>query len=86
MIKENNWKEEEYNDKNGKRKDEQALFYHFIKKHNNIITNNLKLTNAYEIIFLEKPQYTDLDIRENFWIGKLKSRINIARTIAPKYR
>ena len=53
MIKGNNWKQEDQADKNEKRKDEQALFYHFIKKHKNLINNNLNLTKAYELLFLE---------------------------------
>ena len=66
--------------------DEQALFLHYVKKHKNELQSGLKLTKAYSVIFAQEPKYRDLDISENSWIGKLRSKINIAKTFLPKYR
>lgn len=68
-------------------KDNQALFVHYKKFHNDrLLSEQLELSSAYEVVFLEKPKLDDLNIRENYWIGRLKSRINIAKTYLPTYR
>ena len=33
-----------------------------------------------KLLFLEKPDFKNLDYKENFWINKLKSDINLAKT------
>ena len=68
-------------------KDDQALFNHYNKKHQNSIKNKkLKIWNAFHIIYLEKPPKHRLDIAENFWIDKLKATINIQKTFLPSYK
>ena len=67
--------------------DEQALAIHFKKFHGNEIKkNNFKLSKAYKVTFLEKPQKWFLDIAENFWISRINATINIARTCLPMYK
>ena len=36
--------------------------------------------DAYEVAFLEEPDFKNLDYKEYFWIDKLKSNINLAKT------
>ena len=58
--------------------DEQALFEHYQKNHENEIKKmTMELPNAYNVIFVEKPSKYNLDTAEKFWIAKLKSKINI---------
>ncbi len=71
---------------NDKRGDEQALFKHYEKKHGNILNRKNEISEAYRVVFLEKPGYGELDIKENYWIGRTGATINVAKTIAPKYR
>ena len=86
LLKDNKEQKEENNKDKFEFKDEQALFVHYVKNHAEVIKNNLELSDAYELIFIEEPKYRNLDICENYWIGKLKSKINIARTFLPKYK
>ena len=39
-----------------------------------------RFDDAYEVVFLEEPDFKNLDYKENFWINKLKSNINLAKT------
>ena len=70
-----------------KTKDEHALTNHYIKFHNQLIKNgNLKLSNAFTVIFVETPNSKeDLDMVESYWIARVKAKINIASTVLPKY-
>ena len=72
--------------KNWEQKDKQALFIHYKKYHKNILENGLQLSDAYNVFFIEKPNYDKLDIQENYWIGKFNAKINIAKTFLPKYK
>ena len=66
--------------------DRYALFLHYKKNHSNLLSlNSMKLSDAYEVVFIEKPNFTILDTRENFWIRKLNASINLSRTFLPKY-
>ena len=85
-MNKDNMEQKEKTNKTFELKDEQALFTHYVKNHSEETKKNLKLSDAYEIIFIEEPQYKNLDITENYWIGKLRSKINIARTYLPKYK
>ena len=85
-MNKDNMEQKEKTNKTFELKDEQALFTHYVKNHSDETKKNLKLSDAYEIIFIEEPQYKNLDITENYWIGKLRSKINIARTYLPKYK
>lgn len=67
-------------------KDQNALFLHYKKKHPDRVQKNLLLSEAFQVIFVEKTKATQLDIRENYWIGKLDAKINIYRTYMPKYK
>ena len=67
-------------------KDKQALFIHYTKFHKNVIVKELNLSEAYEVFFIEKPNYEKLDLQENYWIGKLNAKINICKTFLPKYK
>ena len=40
----------------------------------------INVYDAYEVAFLEEPDFKNLDYKENFWINKLKSDINLAKT------
>ena len=63
----------------GELKDEAALFVHYIKKHSDCL-HGLKLSEAYNVFFLEQPTFEFLDISETFWINKLRAKINIMNT------
>ena len=67
-------------------KEQNALFLHYQLNHRNIATQTLNLSEAYEVVFLEKPHPSKLDIRESWWISFLKANININKTCLPKYR
>ena len=77
---------QENNKKEIELKDEQALFIHYAKNHPEKIKNNIRISDAYGIIFIEEPKYNNLDIAENYWIGKTRSKINISRTYLPKFK
>lgn len=64
--------------------EEQALFDHYRKCNIKNKTEDLKLTDAYEVTFFEKPPKDKLDIAENFWITKLKSKINVIKSNFPQ--
>ena len=65
--------------------DEQALYLHYIKEHKNMLTD-LKLWDAYSVVFLERPPNNDLDMAESSWISKLNAGINLAKTCLPRIR
>ena len=60
--------------------DETALFRHYYFKHKNEL-QRINFDEAYQVVFLEEPAFKNLDYKENFWINKLKSDINLAKTI-----
>ena len=67
--------------------DDQALYAHYYKYHPEALTSkDLALSDAYRVIFLEKPPLQDLDIKESFWVAKINAKINIMRTCLPRYR
>lgn len=66
--------------------DDQALYAHYKKHHLAETRNNLELSEAFGVIFLEKPSVNNLDVAENFWIGRTSASINIQRTFLPKYK
>ena len=49
-------------------------------------TEKREMSEAYRVVIIEKPGYRELDIKENYWIGRTGATINVAGTIAPKYR
>ena len=67
-------------------KDQNALFIHYRRYHPDKLHTNLLLSEAYRVIFIEKTAASKLDIRENYWIGKLDAKINISKTYLPKYK
>ena len=82
MKKENN-----SNEKTSKFNEPQALYQHYERNHEKELKiMDKQLTNAYKVIFVEKPTKFNLDTAENFWITKLKSKINIMRTFLPTFK
>ena len=68
-------------------KRKKSLIIHYAKFHlDKLKDNKIKLPDAYKVVFVEESNKTKLDIAENFWISKLKAKINIARTILPFYK
>ena len=59
--------------------DEAALYLHYVKCHPDA-TNNLALSGAYRVFFLENPLMEFLDVSETFWVSKLRAKINKIRT------
>ena len=59
--------------------DECALYRHYYFNHKNNL-QNLNFNDAYKVAFLEQPSYQNLDYKEHFWMNKLKSDINLAKT------
>ena len=75
------------NNKEKKKNDEQALYQHYENYHPEEIKKiQNQLSKAYKIIFVEKPPTHKLDTAENFWIHKLKSKINIMKAQLPNYK
>ena len=60
--------------------DENALYRHYYVKHKNDLQKECCFDDAYEVVFLEEPNFKNLDYKEYFWINKLKSNINLAKT------
>ena len=72
-------------DNNNKNRDEAALVHHYKKYHQKEV-KKLKIWDAFGVFFIEQPQYHSLNIRESFWISELCAKINIAKTIIPKFK
>ena len=67
--------------------DQAALLKHYHNYHYLTHANKPKISDCYNVIFLEEPQNTNrLDIYESRCIHKLKAEININQTILPIYR
>ena len=73
-------------EKNERWKENNALYLHYAKHHPTKLTNATQLSETYQLIFVEKPHPSQLDTRENYWIGKVDATINIAKTYMPKYK
>ena len=74
--------------KSGKYKesDENALYQHYLFKHpEKLLEIQDQLAKAYKIILIEKPPKNKVDNAENYWIYKLKSKINIMKSQAAQY-
>ena len=67
-------------------KEQNALFLHYSREHQEQCQEALLLSDAYEVIFIEKTKPSMLNIREHYWIVKLNATINIAKTYLPKYK
>ena len=69
-----------------------ALFLHYLKRHGEEIrkggnsSNGLELSDAFEVIFVERVSGTSLNTAESFWLTNLKGTININRTFLPKIK
>ena len=63
--------------------DEQALYTHYSKFHQNKL-KNLKFWDAYQVIFIEKPSPENIDVAESYWINKLNAKINIIKSFLPR--
>ena len=66
--------------------DNQALFLHYKNMHPDATTQDLELSQAFRVIFIEKPPVDMLDVREDFWISRLNASINIKKSILPRYK
>ena len=76
-------------DENLEKRDEEkkALIIHYTKFHRKeLLINKIQLSEAYKVTFLEQSNKIKLDIAENFWITRLKAKINISRTSLPFYK
>ena len=77
------------NETDNTKDDKAALYIHYAKFHKEKISqeeNKIKLSEAYQVIFVEQSRKEKLDITENFWITKLNAQINIAKTYLPLYK
>ena len=59
--------------------DESALFKHYYSKHNDNLINP-GIDKAYKVAFIDQTKVHDLDYKEQFWMDKLNSKINLAKT------
>ena len=75
----NNWKKFQRNSKLVGKGDESALFKHYFENHHGII-ENMGLDSAYKIMFLEQPEFKNLDYKESLWIKSLNAKINLNKT------
>ena len=68
--------------------DKGALYAHYWIKHKDKLlkTKQFNIADAYTVKFLEKPSRNRLNVAENFWIGKLNAKINMAKTFLPLYK
>ena len=65
--------------------DRTALRVHCVKSHPEKLS--ILLSEAFSVTFIDKPRNPrDLDIMESCWISRLKSAININKTVLPMYR
>ena len=72
---------------NVQEKGKKSLSVHYAKFHRDkLIKSKIKLADAYKVVFVEKSSKTKLDIAENFWVNRLRAKINIAKTILPMYK
>ena len=67
-------------------KENNALYLHYARNHKEQLLTTVLLSDAYKLIFIERPHPRQLDTRENYWIGKLDATINVAKTYMPKYK
>ena len=74
-----NWKKFQSNFSAKEISDESALFKHYYLKHNDNLIN-LDIDKAYKVAFIDQPKVQNLDYKEQFWIDKLNSKINLAKT------
>ena len=74
-----NWKKFKSNFSTGDISDESALFRHYYLKHSDGLID-LGIDGAYKVAFIDQPNVHDLDYKEQFWIDKLNSKINLAKT------
>ena len=69
-----------------------ALFLHYLKRNREEIqkggnsSNGLELSDAFEVIFVERVSGTSLNTAESFWLTNLKGTININKTFLPKIK
>ena len=66
--------------------DEQALYKHYNIFHKEFLNKTIDFDKAYQVTFLQEPQYKKLDLEESFWISRIKAEINISRTFLPKIK
>ena len=65
--------------------DKAALLTHYAKAHANDMT--IELHQAFYVTFAEKPRDLQfLDVLESRWINRLNAKINICKTVLPKFR
>ena len=75
-----NWKKFQRKFNVNDKSDESALFKHYYVNHRNNL-ENLTIEKVYNVIFIEEPNFRNLDYKESVWIKKLEAKINISRTI-----
>ena len=68
-----------------------ALFLHYAKSHEEALwkgknTSGMEISEAYEVIFVEKVTGRRLDTAESFWITKVNAKININKTYLPRVK
>jgi hypothetical protein len=90
------WKELVYKGKNNynmnvENNDGCALFMHYIKCHEKAIWSGkngvgMELSEAYEVVFVERVSGPRLDTAESFWMGNLRAGINVCRTFLPRVK
>jgi len=67
--------------------DKAALLHHFYHRHFEFFNQNPDITECFKVTFLQEPQNKrHLDFNESKWISKLQAKININKTILPKFR
>ena len=74
-----------WNNNISKEDDRAALKIHFRKEHPPAKDDDL--ANAFTVTFVDKPDNPkNLDRLESNWISRLEAKININKTMLPKYR
>ena len=76
--------EKGYNPEN--KSDEQALYHHFAKIHPETLKGQIGIEEAYEVTFVTQPKKEHLDLDDSFLISKLDAKINLNRTLLPKFK
>ena len=76
----NNWKRFQRNFSSIDKRDESALFKHFLVNHRADI-ESIGIDSTYRIMFLEQPELNSLDYKESLWIKRLNANISLNKTI-----
>jgi len=63
-----------------------ALIKHYYKDHINIIKTKPKLSDCFQVIFIEEPNPKLSDWAEDNWLNKTNAELNLNKMILPRIK